>query len=102
VSQLSCELNRGSADSPLLMLNQWADVFPPRVEPNVAFNEEELVLERIRECERERGRPVNLIATDFYDQGGMLDVVADVNAERVAAAELAEVVAALDEDTTGP
>jgi hypothetical protein len=102
VSQLSCELNRGSADSPLLMLNQWADVFPPRVEPNIAFNDEELVLERIRECERERGQPVNLIATDFYDEGGMLDVVDDVNAERVAAEKVAEAVAALDSGTAGP
>ena len=30
VKQLSCKLERGDADSPLLMLNHWADLFPPR------------------------------------------------------------------------
>ena len=34
---LSCKLNRGGRDSPLLMLNQWADLFPPRRAANVPF-----------------------------------------------------------------
>ena len=30
VKQLSCKLERGDVDSPFLMLNHWADLFPPR------------------------------------------------------------------------
>ena len=89
-ADLSCELNRGSAENPLLMLNMWADVFPPRVAPNVAFNDEELILDLAAECEQERDHLVNLIGVDFYDQGGLLDAVDQLNAERVAAQEAGE------------
>ena len=34
--QFSCALYRGLPSSPLLMMNDWADVFPPRRSPNVA------------------------------------------------------------------
>ena len=37
VDQLRCKLTRGDADSPLLMLNHWADLFPPRLRANVPF-----------------------------------------------------------------
>ena len=33
--QFTCELNRGRATNPLLMMNDWADVFPPRPQPNL-------------------------------------------------------------------
>jgi hypothetical protein len=95
---LSCELNRGSAENPLLMLNMWADVFPPRVAPNVAFNDEDLILDLAAECEQERDHLVNLIGVDFYDQGGLLDAVDQLNAERVAAQEAGE----LDQPVDSP
>jgi hypothetical protein len=84
VDQLSCDLNRGTAENPLLMLNMWADVFPPRVQPNLAFNDEQLIGDQVEECERVRDHPVNLIGVDFYDQGGLLDAVNEINADRVA------------------
>jgi hypothetical protein len=103
VDQLSCELNRGDPGNPLLMLNMWADVFPPRVAPNVPFNEEELILDLVERCEEERGHPVNLIGVDFYDQGGLIDATAQLNDERVAAAEAAaESAEMLDETTVTP
>ena len=97
---LSCELNRGEPDNPLLMLNMWADVFPPRVAPNIPFNDEELILDLAARCEEEREHPVNLIGVDFYDQGGLIDAVDQLNSERVATAE-AE-AAAVDESEDGP
>ena len=83
VSQLSCARNRGTADSPILMLNQWADLVPPRREANKPFLRRRLILDRARECERNRGLPVGLIAVDHYDQGELIEAVADLNAERV-------------------
>jgi hypothetical protein len=85
VSQLSCARNRGTADSPLLMLNHWADVFPPRRSANKPFLRESFVLQRAHECARERGQPVNLIAVDHYDQGGLIDAVRKLNEEQVRA-----------------
>jgi hypothetical protein len=89
VDQLSCKLNRGSASSPLLMLNHWADVFPPRRKANVAFQTRRELLGRARECARKRGLPVNLIAVDHYDVGELIPGVERLNRERIAAARRA-------------
>ena len=75
LDELSCELNRGDADSPLLMLNHWADVFPPQRGANAEFQTREAILDRARQCARERGLPVSLIAVDHYDLGDLVDSV---------------------------
>lgn len=84
VSQLSCARSRGTADSPILMLNHWADLVPPRREANAPFLRRREILDRVHECERRRGLPVGLIATDHYDQGELIEAVDELNAERVA------------------
>ncbi|MEA2331491.1 MAG: hypothetical protein QOH58_1629 [Thermoleophilaceae bacterium] len=86
VGELSCKRARGSAASPLLMLNNWADLFPPRLRANGPFQTERFLLSRARRCERKLGLPVNLIAVDYYDQGDLVEAVAALNAERVKAA----------------
>jgi hypothetical protein len=82
VDQLSCKRERGDADSPLLMLNHWADLFPPRLRANRPFQTEKFLLERAHECARARGMPVNLIAVDYYDQGDLIAAVKELNDER--------------------
>jgi hypothetical protein len=85
IGQLSCTLERGDADSPFLMLNHWADLFPPRLEANRPFQRERFILSRAHRCARERGLPVSLIAVDHYDQGRFLEAVDALNAERIRA-----------------
>ena len=68
------------------MLNQWADVFPPRASANPAFQTKQAIIGRAHECARKRGLPVNLIAVDYYDQGDLIDSVAKLNRERIRAA----------------
>jgi hypothetical protein len=82
VGQLRCTRERGDADSPLLMLNNWADLFPPRLRANRPFLTRRFLLERARRCERRRGLPVNLIAVDYYDQGDLVEAVEQLNTER--------------------
>ena len=89
VDQLTCKLNRGSASSPLLMLNHWADVFPPRRAANEDFQTRKELLGRARECARKRGLPVNLIAVDHYDIGELVPSVERLNRERIEAAQRA-------------
>jgi hypothetical protein len=84
IGELSCRRERGDADSPLLMLNHWADVFPPQLRANRPFQTRRFLRQRLRECERRREMPVNLIAVDFYDQGEVVDVVEELNAERAS------------------
>ncbi len=87
---LSCKRNRGDADSPLLMLNQWADLFPPRRAANVAFQTHKELISHAHECARKRGLPVNLIAVDHYDVGDLIPSVAQLNRERIRATNRAE------------
>jgi hypothetical protein len=82
VKQLSCTRERGDADSPLLMLNNWADVFPPQLRANRPFQTKKFLLQRAHECARKRGMPVNMIAVDFSDQGDVVEAVKQLNDER--------------------
>jgi hypothetical protein len=82
VGQLSCARERGDADSPMLMLNHWADLFPPRLRANRPFQTRQFLLKRAHQCARKRGMPVNLIAVDYSDQGKLVEVVKELNDER--------------------
>jgi len=76
---LRCERFRGSADSPLLMLNHWIDRFPPPPSGNQRIGN--AVLERqVDRCERERGQVANLVAVDFYERTGVLALAKRLNA----------------------
>jgi hypothetical protein len=97
-SQLSCRRERGTADSPLLMLNHWADLFPPQLTANRAFQTQRFLLERAHKCARARGMPVNLIAVDFYDQGDLIPAVEELNGEQIRAVRRERALAAPDLD----
>ncbi len=90
VRQLSCTLERGDTDSPFLMLNHWADLFPPRRTPNAPFQTEREILSRAHQCARRRGLPVSLIAVDHYDLGSLIPAVDTLNAERIRALRRAQ------------
>jgi hypothetical protein len=78
-SQFTCQLYRGTASSPLLMMNDWADVFPPRRSANVALNKRAFILKRARQCEAERRHIPNLILTDFYESGEVIAAARELN-----------------------
>jgi hypothetical protein len=83
LKQLSCDLERGDVDSPFLMINHWADVFPPRSSPNKPFQTEKEIIRRAKECQRNRDLPVSLIAVDHYELGDLIPAVDALNAERI-------------------
>jgi hypothetical protein len=78
-SQFSCKHNRGRPGNPLLMMNDWADIFPPRPTPNIPLVKRAFILKRARQCEQQRGRIPNLILTDYYDRGDVVGAVAALN-----------------------
>ena len=78
-AQLVCGRNRGSADSPLLLLNHWIDGFPPSPSRNERVGGG--VLERqVDRCERERRQLPNLVAVDFYERTRVLKITRRLNA----------------------
>jgi hypothetical protein len=77
--QFSCTLYRGYSSNPLLMMNDWADIFPPRPTPNVPLVQRSFIVGRARQCIEQRGRVPNLVLTDFYDRGQVVQAVAELN-----------------------
>ena len=76
--EFSCRRYRGSPDSPMLLLNHWIDTFPPSPRRNQRVGGR--VLERrIARCERERRMLPNLVAVDFYERTGVVDIAARMN-----------------------
>ena len=79
-SQFTCQLYRGYSANPLLVMNDWADIFPPRPSPNVPLVQKAFILERAHDCIAERGKIPNLIMTDYYNRGAVVGAVAELNA----------------------
>jgi hypothetical protein len=77
--QFTCKLYRGQAGNPLLLMNNWADIFPPRPTPNVPLVQRNFILDRAAECVRERGRYPTLILTDYYNRGNVIGAVDYLN-----------------------
>ena len=78
-SQFSCHLYRGQAGNPLLMMNNWADVFPPLRSPNLPLTKRSFILARARRCESEWHHVPNVILTDFYDSGDVVGAARALN-----------------------
>jgi hypothetical protein len=78
-SEFTCRLYRGYSTNPLLVMNDWADIFPPRPSPNVPLVQKDFILKRAHECIVERGKIPNLIMTDFYNRGQVVQAANELN-----------------------
>ena len=78
-AQFTCAHYRGLPSSPLLMMNNWADVFPPLRSPNLALLTRAFILQRARQCEAQRHRMPNIILSDFYDSGDVIGAARILN-----------------------
>jgi len=82
IESMHCQAHRGSADSPLFLVNHWvvgplgASLESDAEEANRA----EVLWAQIERCRQERGLQPNLLAVDFYGVGDLLAVVAELNA----------------------
>jgi hypothetical protein len=76
----SCTDNRGPADAPLFLVNNWVTTDPaPRPSNAERVNAYDTLLARARACQRSRGHLPNLIAVDFYRSGDLFRVVNTLN-----------------------
>jgi hypothetical protein len=79
VDDFSCEPNRGAPDAPLLLVNHWLSGFTSLVSAAEQVNVAEVLGERVRQCERERGLLPNFVGVNFYTIGDVLAVVDELN-----------------------
>lgn len=78
-SDFSCAPNRGDDANPLFLLNHWLTTGIPVREAAIVVNSRDVLLERVRECEVERGRLPTVLAVDFVETGDLVAVVDELN-----------------------
>jgi hypothetical protein len=79
VDDFDCALNRGTADSDLLLVNHWLSSFTTLVTSAQKANTLDVLGDRVRTCREERGQIPNFVAVNWYDQGDLLEVVDELN-----------------------
>ncbi|MFC8344228.1 hypothetical protein [Streptomyces sp. NPDC057280] len=80
--QMSCEPHRGGTGKRLFLLNHFITAGGGSRLDAGEVNARDYVLDRVAECERERGRPVNFVAVDYTTIGDARGAVDTLNAER--------------------
>ncbi len=78
-NQLSCARFRGEADSPILLVNNWIDTFPPQPLLNAPIGRALALRRRITRCASERSRRGEIVAMDFYQQSDLVKVAEQLN-----------------------
>jgi hypothetical protein len=75
----TCKRSRGDADSPILLMNNWIDRFPPRPSDNAPVGTSAFLTRRIARCARERGIRPGLVAVDFYERSSVVKLARELN-----------------------
>lgn len=75
----TCAQNRGSPENPLLLVNHWLSTPLPTQAGAAEVNQAAVLGARADACAAEWGRPINLLAVDFYEQGDLFAVVDRLN-----------------------
>lgn len=80
VEDFECAANRGGDSGQLFMINHWVETGLPIPAEADTVNSRDVLLDRVAECERERGRRPGIIAVNFWERGDLLAVVDELNA----------------------
>jgi Phosphatidylinositol-specific phospholipase C, X domain len=79
-TQRSCRLNRGVAENPMFLINNWVDTSPAPLPSNARqVNSYDALLRHARTCGRVRDLFPNLVAVDFYEEGDVTGVTDRLN-----------------------
>jgi hypothetical protein len=79
-ADFSCEPNRGGTQGSLFLVNHWIETTPtPKPSNAEIVNARDVLLPRLRACQRARGRHVNIVSVDFYGSGDLFEVVDALN-----------------------
>ncbi|HET9235041.1 MAG TPA: hypothetical protein VFP10_12945, partial [Candidatus Eisenbacteria bacterium] len=78
--EFTCQPNRGGTTGSLFQINHWIETTPRPMPSNAAIvNSYDFLLDRMRRCQKERGKLPNIIAVDFYGTGDLMRVVDTMN-----------------------
>lgn len=80
-SEFTCDLNRGSRDNALFLVNHWLgdSLGLPSEALAMTVNTYDVLYGRAKGCQDETGDVPNFVAVDFYEHGDLLEVVDALN-----------------------
>jgi len=86
IDAMSCDLNRGSADNDLMLVNHWIsqDNGLPSQPDAAAANAYDVLYGRASRCAGEASHVPNFVAVDFYAVGDLFAVVDALNDDAAA------------------
>ncbi len=76
--EFSCQVNRGNGSNDLFILNNF--ITPANATDAQTVNTNPYFLNRVQQCQQERGKFPNFITVDFFELGDALAVVNQLNA----------------------
>ena len=79
LSDLDCEVNRGSSENSLLLANHWIRKAVPDRSDATKMNSVPRLTDRVAECVDEHEKKPNFIAVDFYRIGELMRAVDEIN-----------------------
>lgn len=76
----SCRPNRGTPRGGLFLINHWIETTPtPKPSNAQIVNQQDVIVRRARQCQRERGMVPNIIAVDFAGIGDVVGAARRLN-----------------------
>ena len=79
ISDFQCDLNRGAAVNPLFLVNHWLSTPLASEDGAIEANALEVLQSRVDACDAMHSRRVNIVAVDFYNHGGLFELVERMN-----------------------
>jgi hypothetical protein len=82
-SEMTCTGGRGNRSDAIFLINNWINTDPTPKPTNAAkVNARRFLLDRARQCQRERNAFPNVLNVDFYKEGDVFGVVDKLNGVR--------------------
>lgn len=79
----SCRPNRGGPRGDLFLVNHWIETTPtPKPSNAQIVNQRDVIVKRVRQCQRERGMQANILAVDFAGIGDVVGAARELNGLR--------------------
>jgi hypothetical protein len=78
--EFNCRPNRGTPTGELFLINHWIETTPtPKPSNAEIVNQREVIVQRARQCQRERGMTPNILAVDFAGIGDVVGAARELN-----------------------
>ena len=80
IEDFSCKANRGTPNGGLFLINHWIETTPtPKPSNAQIVNQRDVIVKRVRQCERERRMTANILAVDFAGIGDVVGAARELN-----------------------